>query len=41
MFGEKIPLLNFDNGHHEGQFCEIILNLDHWFRRCRLKTFLI
>ena len=22
-------------------FCEIILNLDKWFRRCRLKIFLI
>ena len=26
----------------EEQFCEIILNLDQWFkRRCRLKIFLI
>ena len=23
------------------QFCEIILNLDQWFRRCLLKRFLI
>ena len=28
--------------YHEEQFCEIILNLDQWFRRkCRLKIFLI
>ena len=30
----------FDRGYHEAQFCEIVLNLDKWFRRkCRLKTF--
>ena len=33
-------MLNFGRGHHEKQFCEIILNLYYWFR-CRLKTFLI
>ena len=28
--------------HHEEQSCEIILNLDQWFRKkCRLKVFLI
>ena len=28
-------------GHHEGQFCKNILNVDQWFRRkCRLKIFL-
>ena len=28
--------------HYEEQICEIILNLDQWFkRRCRLKIFLI
>ena len=28
--------------HYEEQFCEIILNLDQWFRRrCHLKMFLI
>ena len=32
---------NFCRRHHEKQFCEIILNLDQWFRRCRLKIFLI
>ena len=26
--------------NREEQFCEIILNLDHWFRRCHLKDFL-
>ena len=35
-------LCNFGRKHHEEQFCEIILNLDHWCRRkCRLKVFLI
>ena len=35
-------LCNFDRRHHEEQFCEIILNLDQWFRkRCHLKLFLI
>ena len=35
-------LCNFGRGHHEENFCEIILNLDQWFsRRCGLKIFLI
>ena len=35
-------LLNFGRRYHEEQFCEIILNLDQWFRRkCSLKVFLI
>ena len=38
---EQNHLCNFGRVHHEEQFCEIILNLDQWFRRCRLKTFLI
>ena len=34
-------LCNFGRGHHDGQFCEIILNLVKWFRRRHhLKTFL-
>ena len=28
---------NFCRSHHEEQFCEIILNLKRWFRRCRFK----
>ena len=33
---------NFGRRHHEKQSCEIILNLDHWFKRkCCLKVFLI
>ena len=31
-------LCNFGRGEH---FCEIILNSDQWFRRLRLKRFLI
>ena len=39
---EQNHLCNFGKRHHEEQFCEIILNLDQWFRRrCRLKIFLI
>ena len=39
---EQNHLCYFGRGHHEEQFCEIVLNLDQWFRRrCRLKTFLI
>ena len=35
-------LCNIGRRHHEEQSCEIILNLDHWFRRkCRFKVFLI
>ena len=38
----KNHLCNFGRGHYEEQFCEIILNLDQWFRRrCLLKIFLI
>ena len=34
-------LCKFNRGYPEEQFCEIILNLDLWFRmRCRLKDFL-
>ena len=35
-------LCNFRRRHREEQFCEIILNLDQWFRRkWRFKVFLI
>ena len=35
---EKYHLCNFGRGYQEEQFCEIILNLDQWFRRkCCLK----
>ena len=34
-------LCNFIRRYLEEQFCEIILNLDQWFTRCRLKLFLI
>ena len=33
-------LCNIGRMHHEEQFCEIILNMDQWFRRCCLKNFL-
>ena len=32
---------NFGRRYHEEQFCDFILNLDQWFRRCLLKIFLI
>ena len=39
---EQNHLCNFGRRHHEEQFCDIILNLDQWFRRCFfLKIFLI
>ena len=38
---EQNHLCNFGRRHHKEQFCEIILNLDQWFRRCLLKIFLI
>ena len=38
---EQNHLCNFGRRYHEEQFCEIILNLDQWFGRCRLKIFLI
>ena len=34
-------VINFGRGHHEEHFCKIILNLNHWLRRCHFKTFLI
>ena len=34
-------LRSFGRGHHEEHFCKIILNLNHWLRRCHLKTCLI
>ena len=34
-------LCNFGRGHYGEHSCEIILNLDQWFRRCCLKKFLI
>ena len=34
-------LCNFGKRDYEEQLCEIILNLDQWFRRCHLKIFLI
>ena len=30
---EQNHLCNFGRGYYEEQFCEIILNLDKWFRR--------
>ena len=36
-FDKGNHLCIFGRVHHEGQFCEIILNLDQWIRRCRIK----
>ena len=41
MFSGVEPFVQFGRRHHEEQFCEIILNVDQWFRRCCLKIFLI
>ena len=37
---ERNYLSNFGRRYQEEQFCEIILNLGQWFRRCLLKDFL-
>ena len=37
---EQNHLCNFGRGYHKEHFCEIILNLDQWFRRCRIKDLL-
>ena len=38
---ECYHLCKFGRGYYGEQFCEIILNLEQWFRRrCRLKDFL-
>ena len=37
---EHNHLCIFGRGYQEEQFCEIILNLGQWLRRCRLKGFL-
>ena len=34
---ERNHLCNFERGHHGEHSCEVIWNLDQWFRRCRLK----
>ena len=39
---DRNHLFNFDRTHHEKQFCEIILNLDPWFKRkCRINVVLM
>ena len=40
-WGPAEPLCNFGRWQFGGHICEVILNLDQWFRRCRLKMFLI
>ena len=41
ILAERSRLGNYDERHCEENFCEIILNLDQWFRRtCCLKYFL-
>ena len=37
---QRNHLCNFGRGYQEEQFCEIILKLGQWFRRCILKDFL-
>ena len=42
LFSRPKPFVQFGRRYHEEQFCEIILNLDQWFRmKCCLKVFLI
>ena len=37
---EQNHLCNFGREYQEENICQIILNLDQWFRRCHLKDFL-
>ena len=37
---ERNHFCNFGRAYQEEQFCEIILNLGQWLRRCLLKDFL-
>ena len=37
---ERNHFSEFGIGYAEESFCEIVLNLDQWFRRCHLKDFL-
>ena len=39
MFSRVEPFVQFGRRHHEESFCEIILNMDQWLRRYRLKDF--
>ena len=42
LFDKRKHLCNFERGYHGVHLCEVILNLDQWFRRrCILKIFLI
>ena len=40
-FAEQNGMCNFKREHNENHFCEIILNLDQWFRKRSLKDILI
>ena len=40
LLGKVETFVQFSRGHYEDHFCEIILNLDQWFR-CHLKIFFI
>ena len=37
---EHNHVCNFDKVYYKEQFCEIILNMGQWLRRCCLKDFL-
>ena len=40
MFSGAEPFMQFGKGHYGEHSCEIIFNLDQWFRRrCLRKTF--
>ena len=38
---EQNHLCNFGRRHHEEKLCEMVFEFEQWFRRCRLKVFLI
>ena len=40
LFSGAEPFVQFCRGYYEEHFCEFVLNLDQWLRRCHLKDFL-
>ena len=41
LLTEVERLCNHGRGHNKENFCENVLNLGYWFRRCGFKIFLI
>ena len=39
LFSGAESYVLFGRDHYEENFCEVILKLDQWFRRCNLKIY--